>query len=140
MQIIPVLDLLDGQVVRGVAGRRETYAPIESRLSRSSAPLDVARSLRDTFGSNRLYFADLDGILHERPCWTVIDQLNADGFELLVDAGLREPGLARQLIERGISQVVAALETLPGIDELQNIVSEIGPEPLVFSRSSMSFR
>ena len=39
MQVLPVIDLLQGVVVRGVAGRRETYRPIESQICASPAPL-----------------------------------------------------------------------------------------------------
>ena len=42
MQIIPVLDLLGGQVVRGVGGRREAYRPVRSVLTTSSEPRQVA--------------------------------------------------------------------------------------------------
>ena len=35
MDILPVLDTLDGQVVRGVAGRRTQYRRIESKLTTS---------------------------------------------------------------------------------------------------------
>ena len=45
MKILPVIDLMGGQVVRGVAGRRDQYRPVVSRLTPSSAPLDVAGQL-----------------------------------------------------------------------------------------------
>ena len=86
--VLPVLDLLGGVVVRGVAGRREEYLPIRSRLTSSSVPLDVARALRSEFGLERLYVADLDGIVHHRPNWDVAKQLVEDGFRLLVDGGI----------------------------------------------------
>ena len=45
MLLIPVIDLLDGQVVRGVRGERARYRPIESALCRGSEPLAVSRAL-----------------------------------------------------------------------------------------------
>ena len=87
MTVLPVLDLLEGLVVRGVAGRRTEYRPLRSRLVETAVPLDVARALRDEFCYRRLYIADLDGILHRRPNWVVYQQLIDDGFKLLVDAG-----------------------------------------------------
>ncbi len=137
MDIIPVLDLLHGHVVRGVAGRRDTYAPLQSRLARSAQPLDVARGLREAFDLHRLYVADLDAIMHDTPHWSIIESLVSDGFDLLIDAGLREPARALQLIERGAVQVVAALETLPHREALADITHAVGAERVVFSLDLM---
>ncbi len=137
MELIPVLDLLDGHVVRGVAGRRESYAPIESTLVDSAEPLNIARAIRHTFGLHRLYVADLDAIMHDAPHWSTIEALVADGFDLMIDAGLREPTRASQLVERGVKQVVAALETLPGCDPLADIIQCVGGERVVFSLDLM---
>ena len=63
MPILPVLDLKQGQVVRGIAGRREEYRPIVSKLTTSSRPLDVARAFREHFRFDELYVADLDAIV-----------------------------------------------------------------------------
>lgn len=133
MQIIPVLDLLDGLVVRGVAGRRKSYAPIESALARTATPIDVARGIRDKFELNHFYIADLNAILQDAPHWSIIDDLVADGFELMVDAGLREPARASRLLSHGVTQVIAALETLPDCAVLSEIVRTIGTGHLVFS-------
>ncbi len=140
MELIPVLDLLDGQVVRGVAGLRESYAPIESTLADSAEPLAIARALRHAFGLHRLYVADLDAIMHDAPHWSIIEALVADGFDLMIDAGLREPTRASQLVERGVKQVVAALETLPGCDPLADIIQCVGGERVVFSLDLMQGR
>src|SRR4051794_1159067 len=45
MEIIPVIDLKDGTVVRARMGRRDQYQPIVTPLSPTSDPLDVARAL-----------------------------------------------------------------------------------------------
>lgn len=112
MTILPVLDLLDGLVVRGVAGRRTEYRPLRSRLVETAVPLDVARALRTEFDCQRLYVADLDGILHRHPNWTVYQQLIDHGFRLLVDAGLRDLEDARRLSGLGVD-VVIGLESTP---------------------------
>ena len=62
MQILPVLDIMRGQVVRGVGGRRHEYRPIVSRLTASASPLDVAGAIRAHFGRDEFYLADLDPI------------------------------------------------------------------------------
>src|SRR5207253_1947746 len=62
MRILPVLDLQNGVVVRGLAGRRAEYRPVVSRLTTSHQPLDIAQAFRDIFGFEHLYLADLDAI------------------------------------------------------------------------------
>lgn len=133
MEVIPVLDLLRGAVVRGVAGQRESYQPVQSRLTPTPEPLAVAAAMRETLGLHRLYVADLDAIEHDAPDWPTIEQLCSGGCELLVDAGLREPSRAARLIDAGVARVVVALETVPGPRMLTEIVSSIGPERAVFS-------
>src|SRR5689334_16113818 len=111
MQIIPVIDLLGGAVVRGVRGRREEYRPIQSRLVQSSEPLAVARAFREQLGLNRLYLADLDAIVHQQPNREAYRALAAEDFRFLIDAGLRDPEAAEVVFADGAAQVVAGLET-----------------------------
>ncbi|MBP0594113.1 phosphoribosylformimino-5-aminoimidazole carboxamide ribotide isomerase [Paraburkholderia sp. LEh10] len=63
MQVIPVLDLLDGHAVRAIRGERANYRPIQSSLCATSRPLDVARAVLAASGSRTLYVADLGAIM-----------------------------------------------------------------------------
>ena len=45
MQVIPVLDIKNRLVVRGIAGERQKYQPIQRKLVESSKPQDVARAM-----------------------------------------------------------------------------------------------
>jgi phosphoribosylformimino-5-aminoimidazole carboxamide ribotide isomerase len=133
MQIIPVIDLLDGVVVRGVAGRRSEYRPIESRIVAGSDPIDVARAFREKLGLSQIYVADLDGILHARPHCELYRELSQEGFSLLVDAGVRALNDAAAVFTAGARATIAALETLPGPGHLRALCSEFGPERMIFS-------
>jgi phosphoribosylformimino-5-aminoimidazole carboxamide ribotide isomerase len=133
MRILPVLDLLTGQVVRGVAGRRQEYRPIVSRLTTSCRPLDVARAFREHFGLRELYLADLDAIAGAAPTWPIYTTLRADGFRLWVDTGVRVTARAEELAAAGIEQVVLGLETIAGPTVLAEAVSCLGAERIVFS-------
>jgi phosphoribosylformimino-5-aminoimidazole carboxamide ribotide isomerase len=62
MQVIPVIDLKGGNVVRAKSGARHLYAPIESRLAATSAPGDVVAGLLDLHPFKQIYIADLDAI------------------------------------------------------------------------------
>jgi phosphoribosylformimino-5-aminoimidazole carboxamide ribotide isomerase len=131
MRILPVLDLLHGQVVRGVAGRRQDYQPVVSRLTWSSQPLDVARAFRDQLGLAELYVADLDAIAGKEPAWPTFAALGEAGFHLWVDAGVRDAASGRLLAEH-VAGVVAGLETLTGSATLAELVHILGGR-LVFS-------
>lgn len=62
MQIIPVIDLLNGTVVHAKRGQRQHYQPIQSQLSASSAPLDIVAALLKLYPFHTLYIADLNAI------------------------------------------------------------------------------
>mgnify|MGYP000280106909 CR=1 FL=1 len=133
MQLIPVLDVRDGIVVRGVAGERSRYQPVTSRLTTSARPLEVARSLRDTFDTRAVYVADLDGLEHSQPDRDLHRTLSADGFELLLDCGVRGPDDAVVALESGAKNIVIPLETWTSADALGSLVARAGADRLVFS-------
>ena len=133
MQILPVLDLMNGQVVRGVGGRRNEYRPIVSGLTISSTPLDVARALRDHFGFEELYLADLDAIMERRPAVVTYETLRGDGFRLWVDAGIRNAQDAALLEHAEVGTLVAGLETLVGPSVLSELIAKYGSGYIVFS-------
>ncbi len=133
MRIIPVLDFLGSKVVRGVAGRRDQYRPVQSRLVESSEALSVARAIRGEFGLSHLYVADLDAILDSRPNYALLKSLCDDRFTLLVDAGLRHSEQADPILDAGVEQVVAGLETLERPNELARLLSRYGASRIVFS-------
>jgi phosphoribosylformimino-5-aminoimidazole carboxamide ribotide isomerase len=133
MRVFPVIDLMHGQVVHGIAGRRRGYQPIRSSLSAATNPLAIAEAFRDHFGLNFLYLADLDAISGAAPALATYIALQKAGFHLLVDAGLRTPTDAQPLLDAGVAGVVAGLETLAGPHMLTALVASVGPERLVFS-------
>jgi phosphoribosylformimino-5-aminoimidazole carboxamide ribotide isomerase len=138
MRVIPVMDLLKGVVVRGVAGRRDTYRPIQSLLVDDPSPIAVARAFAERFAFHELYVADLDAIAGAEPAWDVYAKLAECGLDLWVDAGLTGPLPARRMAEwtqagQPMAAVIVGLESLASADSLCAMVELIGPERLVFS-------
>jgi len=133
MRIIPVLDLKGGLIVRGIAGERDLYKPIESRLCSSARPAEVAASLRNLLGPGPMYLADLDALAGEAPALEVCVELEGLGFELMIDAGIRSAASARQLAVELDGDLIAALETLPAPALLAELVEELGAGRLIFS-------
>jgi phosphoribosylformimino-5-aminoimidazole carboxamide ribotide isomerase len=123
MVVLPVLDILNGHVVHGVAGRRSEYRRIVSRLTTSNHPLDVAKAIRAEYGLDSLYVADLDGILAQKPNLLLYRQLIDEGFDLLVDAGLRISTDVAIIRESGVDQVIVGLESCRSPDDLAAITA-----------------
>ncbi len=132
MRILPVLDVMQDEVVRGVGGQRHEYRPIVSRLTNSSRPLDVAGAIHKHFGLGEFYLADLDAITGGEPAWALYARLHEQGYRLWVDAGVRELTRACQLAAAGVESVVVGLETVAGPPALGEIVRALG-ERVVFS-------
>jgi phosphoribosylformimino-5-aminoimidazole carboxamide ribotide isomerase len=133
MRILPVLDLLNGVVVRGVGGRRDKYRPVVSRLVDTPDVHSVACAFRDHLGLTRLYVADLDAIVHQRPNRDTCRRLTREGFELLIDAGSRTVEMAQDVVAAGAARVIAGLETWPGPEELAQLCRAVGGERVLFS-------
>jgi len=103
MTLIPVIDLLRGQVVRAVRGDRKHYLPIVSPLCGSSDPVTVARILCEHCArddqSSQLYVADLDalqgGAIQSEVLSALLDAL--PGVELWIDAGFADAPAAHAL-------------------------------------------
>jgi uncharacterized protein related to proFAR isomerase len=111
MEIIPVLDLMGGSVVRARQGDRARYRPIVTPLAPSSDPLEVARGLLCIGAFERLYVADLDAITRTGDHRAVLGQLrSALDLELWVDAGIADPAAARDWLASGLGALVIGSE------------------------------
>jgi phosphoribosylformimino-5-aminoimidazole carboxamide ribotide isomerase len=63
MEIIPVLDLMNGLAVHAHQGHRESYQPLISPLCRSAEPCAVVEGLLNLHPFNTMYIADLDALM-----------------------------------------------------------------------------
>jgi len=138
LDVIPVIDLLGGQVVRGVAGRRSEYRPVVSTLCDNAAPVSVAAAFACQFGFREAYVADLDAIQGRPRSWASYEAIAAAGMRLLLDDGIADAEAAGSLWNecgaRGIPiRVVVGLETLHSLAELEAITNELPADQLVFS-------
>jgi len=102
MQIIPVIDLMRGQVVRAVRGDRQAYRPIESALCAGSEPVALARALCAHTGSRHLYIAELDALTGGAARADVLAAIGQalPGVELWLDAGFADAQAADELLAR----------------------------------------
>jgi phosphoribosylformimino-5-aminoimidazole carboxamide ribotide isomerase len=140
MTLIPVIDLLKGQVVRGVRGDRQAYRPIESALCASSDPCAVARILVDHCAARQLYVADLDALMGGRAQHPVLAALleALPGVELWLDAGFADAAEAAALVSQLAPHTarivpVFASESLRSADALDDCRRQFGSAGAVLS-------
>jgi len=137
MRVIPVIDLLGGQVARGVGGRRSEYRAIQSLLAADARPATIGRALA-SLGFQETYVADLDAIGGREPAWRTYDELVDCGLTLVIDPGLKTAAQARDLSRWAAARqttigIVAGLESSPDPDTLAAMCAAVGAERLVFS-------
>lgn len=72
MDIIPVIDLMQGQVVHARRGQRDRYAPLQTPLSRDALPGSVLDGLLACADFRTVYIADLDALMGQPPQTSVI--------------------------------------------------------------------
>ncbi len=129
MDVVPVIDLKNGLVVRARLGDRANYAPIVTPLAPSPAPLDVARGLLALHPFGRLYIADLDaiegGLRNDATVTALAEAL--PGVELWVDNGLAEAAACRAWLEGHRARLVIGSESQTGVD----LPRRLGPRALL---------
>lgn len=147
MRILPVIDLKDGLVVRGVAGRRETYRPIESQLAPGARPGDIARGLRQVVGPSPVYVADLDALGGAEPAWDAYAEILAAGLTPWIDAGIadEERGLrllvwcAAQNLARERQDAPRGIVSLEVLRDWRLLAALCGPGATKDGRSTIIF-
>jgi phosphoribosylformimino-5-aminoimidazole carboxamide ribotide isomerase len=143
MQIIPVIDIRSGAVVRARAGDRESYRPIESPLAATSALSDIVAGFLTLHPFERIYVADLDAIEGSGDNSREIAALTEcfPALRFMVDAG------ARTCDWRGVTNVecVIGSESLRDGETIRTLYDDpdvilsldfrgdvfLGPKPLI---------
>ena len=133
--LLPVIDLKGGTVVHGVAGKREHYQPVSSKLVDSARPGEVAKALIDKVTGNKcLYVADLDAIAGREPDRTGCAAIRDVGAAIWLDPGVVDVVAARRchkVIE--FDRLIVALETLRSLRTLEQVVEAFSENQIVFS-------
>jgi len=114
LSLIPVLDLMGGQVVRARAGRRDEYRALRSVLCNSSRPEAVVEGLLALYPFRRFYVADLDAILGRGDHRAALENLQRahPALEWWVDAGFADVAAAASWRCGGLGRPVLGSESL----------------------------
>ena len=120
--------------MHGVKGERNKYTPIQSILTSSTIPLDVATAFKDQFSIKELYIADLDAIMFQKSAFSYLEEIiRQTDLGIMLDAGIDYTTSAQELLKRGVAKVIIGTETLQSINNLQEILSVISPKNLIVS-------
>ena len=113
MEIIPVLDLKAGHVVRARRGQREHYRPIETPLCTSSNPVEVVRAFLKIHPFRKFYLADLDAIARAGDHGSVVEELGSKfQAEFWLDCGISDAAAAQSWLESRSGHLVLGSESL----------------------------
>ncbi|VAX20667.1 hypothetical protein MNBD_NITROSPINAE02-1533 [hydrothermal vent metagenome] len=130
-QIIPVLDIREGVVVKASGGRRDDYMPIASPIAPSSDPVQIVDGFIKLFGFSLFYIADLDAIIGSGSNKRVVEELlNRFDLHFMLDGGFRRqrdiwkhpdltPIVATETFEDwdnadSLSDVIVSIDTFDG--------------------------
>ncbi|PHS04424.1 MAG: hisA/hisF family protein [Blastopirellula sp.] len=135
--VLPVIDLQGGQVVRGVAGNRTQYRPIQSQLCDGSSAAQIAAAMVDHFQFNQCYVADLDAIETNQVQAAAIKSIIDAGLAPWLDAGVGDMDKFHQLQKvlelDQLNTLVIGLETLQSLATLEQLLKAYGAERIVLS-------
>ena len=133
MKVIPVIDVLNGIVVHAVRGIRKEYQPLQSVLTKSVEPLEVARAFKN-LGFSDLYVADLDAIIDCSTNFPTLKSITDEiDIKLMVDAGVTSIERAKKLLDSGVSKLIIGTETLQTKSFVAQAVDIFGSERVVVS-------
>jgi phosphoribosylformimino-5-aminoimidazole carboxamide ribotide isomerase len=127
-EVIPAVDVQDGQVVQLVGGERGTG-------KRYGDPVEAAERWVDA-GARTLHLVDLDGAFEgERsnaPAIERVVEAVGDGTGVQVGGGIRTPEDARSLLDSGVDRIILGTAAVEEPDVVAEI-SETHPESVLVS-------
>jgi phosphoribosylformimino-5-aminoimidazole carboxamide ribotide isomerase len=133
-RIIPVLDLMHGQVVRGIGGLRENYEPIAGPLSGSRKPHEIAGELLQWSRATELYLADLDAIMGKARVSTAVLKTVAEyTVTTWLDAGIGLKLTVTDLPALPHVRPVVGSETCGGPETLRKAIAAVNGRVIAFS-------
>ncbi len=133
MQIIPVIDVMNGVAVHAIGGHRDYYRPVQSTVSESSDPVRILSVLKRRYKVEQCYVADINGLQRREAGRCQLAELSRVGVSLMVDVGVRELADVESLVELDVDHVILGSETVPGLDVLKALVERYGSDQLIFS-------
>jgi phosphoribosylformimino-5-aminoimidazole carboxamide ribotide isomerase len=126
MEIIPAIDLIDGQCVRLTEGdfaQQTTY---------DSNPLEVAKRF-EANGIKRLHLVDLDGARARKPVNLNVLETIAANTNLTIDfgGGLQSDEAVKQAFDAGATQITAGSIAVREPEKVKNWLLQYGADKII---------
>jgi phosphoribosylformimino-5-aminoimidazole carboxamide ribotide isomerase len=127
MQVIPAIDLMQGEVVRLKRGDPNT-AKVYDYLG---TPLEMALKWKSQ-GAERLHIIDLDATFEKPNNLQVIAAIaGATKMPIQVGGGIRTVEAVENLIAKGISYVILGALAFSDPSAIETIKKRFGPDPII---------
>ncbi|HEQ78539.1 MAG TPA: HisA/HisF family protein [Euryarchaeota archaeon] len=113
MEIIPVIDIMNGKAVHAIRGERNNYKPLKSIYSDISDPVEIAENLP----YKRIYVADLDAIMGDNSNFKIIEEIS-EYKRVILDSGIKHSNELNLYRDLSINPVIGT-ETLESMENLK---------------------
>jgi len=135
VKIIPVIDLMGGDVVHARRGERHAYRPLNSPLCSGSSPADVVAGYLNVHPFAMIYIADLDAIMGGGDSSAIIADLRCrfPSVAFWVDNGLSSPGDCRAWLKLGLGDLVLGSEAQRDISVIDSLSPEVAADRIILS-------
>jgi phosphoribosylformimino-5-aminoimidazole carboxamide ribotide isomerase len=135
MELVPVLDLMNGKVVRAERGDRTRYKPLSSTLSPTPEPEAVLAALLNLHPFRTVYVADLDAIERRGSNAMVLRRLRAAQPRIIfwVDSGLSSEAECRAWFSQNSDHLVLGSESQSDLTTLNALTARAEADRLLLS-------
>jgi phosphoribosylformimino-5-aminoimidazole carboxamide ribotide isomerase len=132
LQVIPVIDLMGGEVVRARMGDRASYRPFESPLSTTTDAVALVRGLLAVYAFPTLYVADLDAIQRNGDNLLSLRRIRNEfpALQMWVDNGAADIATLEALLHDDLSAPVIGSESQ---HDCKLIAQHVGSRRVVLS-------
>jgi phosphoribosylformimino-5-aminoimidazole carboxamide ribotide isomerase len=133
-RIIPVIDILNSEAVHAKKGERDKYKPLSSRILNTSKPFEIVKLLKEKYGFNEIYIADLDSILHKKPNVKLISEMSKiAGLKIILDPGITNKEDISRYSKLKLHKLIIGLETVNSIDVIRECIEFLGQNKVIVS-------
>lgn len=128
MQLIPAIDLMNGQIVRLTRGEAETA---KSYRDKFGTPIQAAKRWRDE-GAGKIHIIDLDAAFGNADNHKVIaDVAKNVKLPIQVGGGIRSFEVAEKLFKDGVTQVILGALAFSDPSAITRIQDKFGAESVI---------
>lgn len=132
--MLPVIDVMKGQVVHARGGVRSQYQPLKSQWCQNAHdPFKLMDAIHQQFGLKEYYLADLDALEGRNPQQDLITRAIQNGYHLWLDAAIQSTSEVKQSLSVGVERVIVASESMLSFSHLESICHGNHRDRLVFS-------